>query len=51
VLPIGYDEQMCKEYFLPQLLLYFLRLFNLYDFTLQGYTLESFKRHGIPNNV
>jgi len=49
-MPIEYDAEQCNALFLPQLLLYFMRLLSLYDSALKGQSVESFTQSA-PSQV
>jgi hypothetical protein len=38
----GYDKEACGKYFLPQLLLYFLRFLDIYDNSLKGALMDNY---------
>lgn len=41
----GYDQEMCYKYFMPQLLLFFLRFLHIYDGSLQGALVPDYLHH------
>lgn len=45
-----YDEESCYKYFVPQLLMFFVRFLDIYDRSLEGHLVEDYIK-GLPHRM